>query len=85
MTQPPPAKPAAARPIPAEPRVAVPAEPRVAAPAGRILRLKYGYNPNSSSIGTIVFALPGSPAAARLALERLILPELGHAVREMTR
>ncbi|HEY3446752.1 MAG TPA: MogA/MoaB family molybdenum cofactor biosynthesis protein [Myxococcales bacterium] len=35
--------------------------------------------------GMIVFALPGSPAAARLALTRLILPELGHAVREMTR
>ncbi len=35
--------------------------------------------------GMIVFALPGSPAAARLALDRLILPELGHAVREMTR
>lgn len=35
--------------------------------------------------GMIVFALPGSPAAARLALEKLILPELGHAVREMTR
>jgi len=33
----------------------------------------------------IVFALPGSPAAARLALERLILPELGHAVHEMAR
>ncbi len=28
----------------------------------------------------LVFALPGSPAAVRLALERLILPELGHAV-----
>ncbi len=35
--------------------------------------------------GMVVFALPGSPAAARLALERLILPELGHCVREMTR
>jgi len=28
----------------------------------------------------LVFSLPGSPAAVRLALERLILPELGHAV-----
>ena len=35
--------------------------------------------------GLLVFALPGSPAAVRLALERLILPELGHAVRELTR
>jgi molybdenum cofactor biosynthesis protein B len=33
----------------------------------------------------LVFLLPGSPAAARLALERLILPELGHAVRELSR
>jgi molybdopterin adenylyltransferase len=35
--------------------------------------------------GMIIFALPGSPQAARLALDRLILPELGHAVRELTR
>jgi molybdenum cofactor biosynthesis protein B len=32
--------------------------------------------------GKLVFALPGSRAALRLALERLILPELGHAVGE---
>lgn len=35
--------------------------------------------------GMAIFALPGSPAAARLALTRLILPELGHAVRELSR
>jgi molybdenum cofactor biosynthesis protein B len=35
--------------------------------------------------GMLVFALPGSAAAARLALTKLILPELGHAVREITR
>jgi molybdenum cofactor biosynthesis protein B len=35
--------------------------------------------------GRLVFSLPGSPAACRLALERLILPELGHLVREVTR
>ena len=29
---------------------------------------------------TLIFALPGSPAGVRLALERLILPELGHLV-----
>jgi molybdenum cofactor biosynthesis protein B len=34
---------------------------------------------------TLVFVLPGSPNAVRLALERLILPELGHAVRELSR
>jgi len=35
--------------------------------------------------GMVLFALPGSPQAARLALEALILPELGHAVRELSR
>ena len=35
--------------------------------------------------GRLVFSLPGSPAACRLALERLILPELGHLVREVNR
>ena len=35
--------------------------------------------------GMILFALPGSPQAVRLALHKLILPELGHAVRELTR
>ena len=35
--------------------------------------------------GMIVFALPGSPNAARLAMDALILPELGHTVRELTR
>jgi molybdopterin adenylyltransferase len=35
--------------------------------------------------GALVFALPGSPKAVTLAVEKLILPELGHAVREMLR
>ncbi|HEX8702833.1 MAG TPA: molybdenum cofactor biosynthesis protein, partial [Myxococcaceae bacterium] len=35
--------------------------------------------------GMIVFVMPGSPQAVRLALRELILPELGHLVREMTR
>jgi molybdenum cofactor biosynthesis protein B len=35
--------------------------------------------------GCAVFILPGSPAGARLGMERLILPELGHVVRELTR
>lgn len=35
--------------------------------------------------GMILFAMPGSPQAVKLALESLILPELGHAVRELTR
>lgn len=33
--------------------------------------------------GRIVFAMPGSPKAARLAMERLILPELGHILGEL--
>ncbi len=35
--------------------------------------------------GMVVFSLPGSPQAVRLAMNALILPELGHAVRELTR
>jgi molybdopterin adenylyltransferase len=35
--------------------------------------------------GMILFALPGSPQAVRLALDSLILPEIGHCVRELTR
>jgi molybdenum cofactor biosynthesis protein B len=35
--------------------------------------------------GRIVVALPGSEAAVRLALERLLIPELGHLVREAGR
>jgi molybdopterin adenylyltransferase len=35
--------------------------------------------------GMMIFALPGSPEAVRLALDRLILPELGHTIRELTR
>ena len=27
---------------------------------GKILRVKHGYNPNSSSLGSIVFALPAT-------------------------
>src|SRR5947209_8926395 len=35
--------------------------------------------------GRLVFCLPGSPDACRLAMEKLILPELGHAVGVMGR
>ncbi len=35
--------------------------------------------------GCVVFVLPGAEAAVRLAMEKLILPELGHVVREMSR
>jgi molybdenum cofactor biosynthesis protein B len=33
----------------------------------------------------IVVSLPGSPDACRLALDTLLLPELGHLVREVSR
>ena len=33
----------------------------------------------------VVVSLPGSPGACRLALEKLLLPELGHLVREVGR
>jgi len=35
--------------------------------------------------GLFVFAMPGSPAAVRLAMEKLILPELGHLIEELSR
>lgn len=35
--------------------------------------------------GALIFCLPGSPKAVQLALEKLILPELSHAVREVLR
>lgn len=34
---------------------------------------------------TAVFALPGSESAVRLGMTRLILPEIGHVVRELSR
>jgi molybdenum cofactor biosynthesis protein B len=40
----------------------------------------------AGSIGTTaIFALPGSEQAVRLAMDKLILPELGHVVRELHR
>jgi molybdopterin adenylyltransferase len=35
--------------------------------------------------GQVLFAMPGSPAAVRLACDRLILPELGHLLEELGR
>jgi molybdopterin adenylyltransferase len=35
--------------------------------------------------GRILVALPGSEAAVRLAMERLLIPELGHLVQQATR
>jgi molybdenum cofactor biosynthesis protein B len=40
----------------------------------------------AGSIGqTAIFALPGSESAVRLAMTKLILPEIGHVVRELRR
>jgi len=35
--------------------------------------------------GLFVFAMPGSPEAVRLAIEKLILPELTHILEELSR
>jgi len=35
--------------------------------------------------GKAVFVLPGSPGAVRLAMTRLIIPELGHVVQQLRR
>jgi len=35
--------------------------------------------------GRAIFVMPGSEAAVHLAMEKLVLPELGHVVRETTR
>jgi molybdenum cofactor biosynthesis protein B len=35
--------------------------------------------------GCVIFMLPGSEAAVRLGLTRLIMPELGHVVRELSK
>ena len=37
------------------------------APKGKILRVKLGYNPNSSSIGSMIFALPVAMLSAAVA------------------
>ena len=35
--------------------------------------------------GKVIICLPGSPEAINLAMDRIILPEIGHLVREATR
>ena len=37
------------------------------------------------AVGHIVVSLPGSEAAVRLAMERLLIPELGHLVQQASR
>tara|TARA_B100001123_G_scaffold425741_1_gene539003 strand:+ start:637 stop:1050 length:414 start_codon:yes stop_codon:yes gene_type:complete len=38
-----------------------------------------------TALGKILISIPGSENAVRLAMEKLILPELGHLVREVSR
>lgn len=38
-----------------------------------------------TAMGKIIVSLPGSENAVRLAMSRLLLPELGHLVRELSR
>ncbi|RLL41158.1 MogA/MoaB family molybdenum cofactor biosynthesis protein [Oceanobacillus piezotolerans] len=63
---------------------------------GEIFRyLSYQYDIGTASIlsraiagvvnNRIVFSTPGSTGAVKLAMEKLILPELGHAVKEITK
>jgi molybdenum cofactor biosynthesis protein B len=35
--------------------------------------------------GKAIFVLPGSPDAVKLAMTKLILPELGHVVQQLDR
>ena len=35
--------------------------------------------------GKVIICLPGSEGAVRLAVEKIILPEIGHMIREATR
>jgi molybdenum cofactor biosynthesis protein B len=49
-------------------------------PAGMLSRAVGGL------IGSkVVLTMPGSPAGVRLAMEKIVLPELGHLVREARR
>ena len=35
--------------------------------------------------GKVILCIPGSPGAVNLAMDKIILPEIGHMVREATR
>ena len=49
-------------------------------PAGMMSRACAGV-----AAGHIVVSLPGSEAAVRLAMERLLIPELGHLIQQASR
>jgi molybdenum cofactor biosynthesis protein B len=44
-----------------------------------------GHAAGTSPQGTIIFAMPGSPAAVELAMTKLIVPQLAHLVWERVR
>lgn len=54
-------------------------------PAGMLSRAAAAVCSAPGGRRVLVAALPGSPAAVRLALERVLLPELGHLVYELNR
>jgi len=53
-----------------------------APPRGRILRVKAGYNPNSSSLGTVVFAVPAAMLLAPAVYNAIAAALAGRAVRD---
>jgi hypothetical protein len=48
---------------------------------GRILRIKKGFNPNSSSMGSIIFVLPVSLMAATAGFSAISALVLQHFIR----
>jgi hypothetical protein len=48
---------------------------------GKILRIKNGFNPNSSSIGSIIFSLPVSLMAATAGFAAISALVLQHVIR----
>ena len=49
---------------------------------GRILRVKLGYNPNSSSLGSIVFAVPAAMLAAPVVFNAIAAAIAAQCVRD---
>jgi hypothetical protein len=52
---------------------------------GSVLRVKQGYNPNSSSMGSIIFALPVSLVAIAFGLAAVSGFILPHFIRQIER
>jgi hypothetical protein len=52
---------------------------------GRILRVKLGYNPNSSSLGSIVFAVPAAMLAVPVVFNAVAAAISAKCVRDTPR